>query len=77
MTLKAFWIKFLDRNERLILTLVSKQWLGFFIATGLLVAGCITPEVWVVAFGAVVVSNVVQKQLGLVGAPPEQKPPGD
>ena len=59
-----FWQALIARSQRLILTLISKQWLGFFIATALLVYKCITPEVWVVAFGAVVVSNVVQKKVG-------------
>lgn len=60
-----FWRKFLFRNKRLILTLISKQWLGFFIATWLIWNECITPEVWAVAFGIVVGANVIQKKAGL------------
>ena len=60
---QGFWIQFYNRNTRLVLTLVSKQWLGFFIATWLVWNKAITPEVWAVAFGCVIAANVVQKKL--------------
>ena len=69
---KGFWTQFYNRTTRLILTLISKQWLGFFIATALLVYKCITPEVWVVAFGAVVISNVAQKKMGVINGKPTE-----
>lgn len=62
---QGFWNKFLDRNQRLILTLVSKQWLGFGISTGLLMGKYISDQVWVLAFGVVVGANVFQKVKGV------------
>ena len=60
-----FWEKFKNRNQRLALTLISKNWLGFFIATALLVGGYITDQVWLIAFGIAVGVNVFQKAKGI------------
>ena len=56
-----FWPRFIDRNERLILTLVSKQWLVFFIATALLVKKLIPAEVWAFQASFIIGANVLQK----------------
>jgi hypothetical protein len=64
-----FWSQFRNRNARLILTLISKQWLVFFIGTWLLWNKCITPEVWVVLAGVVIGANVFQKWQGVQSDP--------
>jgi hypothetical protein len=56
------------RIHRLILTLISKQWLVFFIGTWLLWNKCITPEVWVVLASVVIGVNVYQKAKGVSDA---------
>lgn len=63
--------KIKNRIERLIITVISKQWLVFLIGTILLWNKCITPEVWVVLAGIVIGSNVAQKIAGL--APMEKE----
>ena len=63
-----FWHKFFDRLARLIHTLISKQWLGFGVATWLLREKSITDQVWVLAFGIAVGANVFQKVRGLDNA---------
>lgn len=55
----------MQRNERLILTLISKQWLVFFLGTWLLVRGFITAEVWFMLSGVVIGVNVFQKVRGV------------
>jgi O-antigen/teichoic acid export membrane protein len=62
---QGFWNQFINRNQRLILTLVSKQWLGFGIATGLLMGKYLSDQVWVLAFGIAVGANVFQKVKGI------------
>ena len=61
----GFWRQFYNRNCRLLLTLVSKQWLVFFIGTGLLIRQLVTAEVWLILAGIVIGVNVAQKHLGL------------
>lgn len=60
-----FWDKFKDRNKRLILTLISKQWVVFFIATILLVLGYIPAEVWAFQASFIIGANVAQKKFGM------------
>lgn len=60
-----FWTKFVQRNQRLILTIISKQWLVFFLGTALLVKGYITAEVWFMLAGVVIGVNVFQKLKGV------------
>lgn len=71
----SFYKDFRDRNQRLILTMISKQWLGFYIATILLWYKTITPEVWASSFLIVVSSDVVQKLNNVGQATPSQEPP--
>lgn len=59
--LKQLW----QRIERLILTLISKQWLVFFMGTWLLLNKCITPDVWVVLASVVIGVNLFQKYKGV------------
>lgn len=67
MTDHNFRIKFNDRCHRLILTLISKKWVGFFMATWLLIHKFIPAEIWVIAFGIAVGGDITQKKL--IGAP--------
>ena len=60
-----FWSQFKERNARLILTLISKQWLVFFIGTGLLITKFITAEVWTFLACYVIGTNVFQKYKGV------------
>lgn len=62
--------QFADRNQRLILTLVSKQWLVFFMATALLLMNYIPAEVWAFQASFIIGANVFQKKLGMT---PESK----
>ncbi len=55
--------KIYDRICRLILTIISKQWLVFFIGTVLLTRSLITAEVWVFLASVVIGANVFQKHL--------------
>ncbi len=71
----GFWAQFHKRNTRLILTLVSKQWLVFFIGTALLWFKCITAEVWVVLASVVIGANVFQKWQGVQPDQPVVKVP--
>ena len=53
------------RIERLLLTVVSKQWTVFGLGTYLLVDGFITAEVWFMLAGVVIGVNVFQKIKGV------------
>lgn len=67
-----FLHKFMQRNERLILTLISKQWLVFFLGTVLLIRNYINAEVWLMLASVVIGANVFQKVKGVanVGSNP-------
>ena len=58
---KAMWL----RIERLLLTVVSKQWAVFGLGTYLLIGGFITAEVWFMLAGVVIGVNVFQKIKGV------------
>lgn len=60
-----FWDDIVLRTERLILTLISKQWLVFFIATALLVCKFIPAEVWAFQASFIIGANVLQKKSGM------------
>jgi hypothetical protein len=60
----------MDRNERLILTLISKQWLVFFMATVLLIFKYIPSEVWAFQASFIIGANVLQKMKGVSDAKP-------
>ena len=66
-----FLSQFIARNQRLILTLISKQWVVFFLGTVLLVRGFVTAEVWLMLASVVIGVNVFQKIKGVanVGQP--------
>lgn len=66
----SFWKQFVDRNERLVLTLISKQWLVFFIGTALLYMKLITSEVWMFLACYVIGVNVFQKYKGVSSGNP-------
>lgn len=65
----------INRSQRLIITLISKQWLVFFLGTYLLVHTFITAEVWFMLAGVVIGVNVFQKLKGVgnVGSNPLAK----
>lgn len=60
-----FFRAVLLRIDRLILTLLSKQWLVFGLGTYLLIGGFITAEVWFMLAGVVIGVNVFQKIKGV------------
>lgn len=53
------------RIKRLVLTVISKQWVVFVLGTHLLVKGYITAEVWFMLAGVVIGVNVFQKLKGI------------
>ena len=56
------------RSTRLILTVISKNWLVFALGTGLLCKKLITAEVWLVLASVVIGVNVLQKAKGISDA---------
>jgi len=58
---KAMWL----RIERLLLTVISKQWAVFGLGTYLLIGGFVTAEVWFMLAGVVIGVNVFQKIKGI------------
>ena len=65
-----FLKQFKERNERLILTLISKQWLVFFIGTALLIFKYVTAEVWVFLASFCIGAGIFQKVTGTTNGNP-------
>ena len=66
---RYFWNKLVDRFQRLCLTIVSKQWVVFGIATALLIYGFIGAEVWSFQACFIIGANVFQKYKGVGDTP--------
>lgn len=63
--MSGFCSKFAQRNERLVLTLISKKWLVFWIATALLVTGYIGEQTWAAYAAFAVGAEVLQRVKGV------------
>jgi hypothetical protein len=59
------------RFQRLTLTLVSKQWVVFFLGTYLLMNKFIADQVWFMLAGVVIGVNVFQKLKGVSDVKPK------
>lgn len=67
MTDHTFRVKFNDRCHRLILTVISKKWVGLMLATYLLTHKYISGEIWIGAFLIAVGGDIAQKKF--IGVP--------